>query len=123
MVRKYVDGDFEHLQRWGKQWGAEYDKDLFPPLGYIYPGVAAYFIYETDSKACWLENMVCNPDVPKELREVALQAVVTEVLKEVSRLGYKVAYATTDIAPLIERAKQHNAKATEGQTLLTLSFK
>ena len=62
MVRKYVDGDFEAIQQWGKAWGADYQKDLFPSTGYIYPGVAAYFIYGGgDSKVCWLENMVTNP--------------------------------------------------------------
>lgn len=123
MVRKYVDGDFEAIQQWGKAWGADYQKDLFPSTGYIYPGVAAYFIYSGgDSKVCWLENMVTNPDVPKELKEQALQQVVTEVLREVNRLGYKVAYATTDNQAVINRAVAHKATAKEGQTQLTLYF-
>ena len=123
MVRKYEESDFESIRGWGKAWGADYDKDLFPPLGYIYPGVAAYFIYESPCKVCWLENMVSNPDVPQELKEQALQQVVTEVLKEVHRLGYKVAYATTDNKAVINRAVAHKASAKEGQTLLTLAFK
>lgn len=123
MVRKYEESDFESIKEWGKAWGADYDKDLFPPLGYIYPGVAAYFIYESPCKVCWLENMVSNPAVPKEVRELALQAVVTEVLREVNRLGYKVAYATTDNQAVIDRAVKHNATAKEGQTYLRLAFK
>lgn len=123
MVRKYVDGDFEAIQQWGKAWGADYQKDLFPSTGYIYPGVAAYFIYGGgDSKVCWLENMVTNPSAPQEIKEQALQQVVTEVLREVNRLGYKVAYATTDNQAVINRAVAHKAIAKEGQTQLTLHF-
>lgn len=122
-ARKYQDSDFEQIQAWGKAWGADYDKDLFPPLGFIVPGVCAYFIYETPSKVCWLENMVKNPEVPKELSDIALELVVTEVLREVYSLGYKVCYATTDSDVVIERALKHNAKALKHQTLLSLQFK
>lgn len=122
-VRKYdKTQDFEAIKAWGKQWGADYDVDLFPPTGYIVPGIAAYFIYYTDSKVVWLENMVCNKEVPKEQREVAIEQVVTAVLKEVNSKGYKVAYANTSNRIVIDRAIKHNAKASES-TLLTLAFK
>lgn len=124
MVRKYnKETDFESIKQWGKEWGAEYQEDLFPSLGFIYPGIAAYFIYTGgDSKVCWLENMVCNKAVSKELREQALQLIVTETLKEVNRLGFKVAYATTNNKAVIDRATLHKANITEEQTLLTLKF-
>lgn len=122
MVRKYRAEDFEQIKAWGKAWGSDYESDLFPPLGFIVPGVCAYFIYETPSKVCWLENMVANPDVPKEVRDLALNAVVTECLREVSRLGYRKVYATSNYEAVIKRAQTHNAKVTPGFTQITLAF-
>lgn len=123
-ARKYDKAqDFESIKSWGKQWGADYDSDLFPPDGYIVPGYAAYFIYYTNSKAVWLENMVCNKEVTPEERDIALQLVVTEVLREINSKGIKIAYATTDNTSVIGRAIQHGSTALEGQTLLKLRFK
>lgn len=123
-VRKYnPETDFEQIKTWGKGWEANYDKDLFPPLGFIVPGVCAYFIYETNSKVCWLENMVRNPEVPKEVADKGLELVATACLKEINTLGYKVAYATTASEAVIDRALRHGATAFKGQTLLQVSFK
>lgn len=123
MVRKFQDSDFEEIQGWAKARGDAYDKDMFPPLGFIMPGVCAYFIYETDSKVCWLENMIANPECSNEIRDLSLDLVVTEVLREVNRLGYKKAYATTSIEKVIDRAIKHGASGIKDQTLISVSFK
>lgn len=122
MVRRYAPEDFEQIKAWGKAYGANYEPDLFPPVGFIVPGIAAYFLYETPSKVCWLENLVSNPDANKEVKELAITAIITAILAESKRLGFKVAYATTDIPAVIKRATQHNAKASPNQTLLTLKI-
>lgn len=121
-VRRYQESDFEEIAAWAKARGSIYDKDLFPPIGYIVPGIAAYFLYETPSKACWLENMCSNPEVQKEVRDLALRQIVSAILKEAKGLGFKVAYATTDLDSVVNRAIQHNAKASHNQTQLILKF-
>lgn len=123
MTRRYTKEDFSQVKEWGEKWGSTYDSDLFPETGFIWPGVAAYFLYKTDSKVCYLENMVRNPDMPKELTDLALQSIITHILKEARDLGFKVAYATTASDAVIDRALKHNAEATRGQTLLALKFK
>lgn len=122
-ARKYQESDFEQIQEWGKSWGATYDKDLFPPIGFIVPGICAYFLYETPSKVCWLENMVRNKEIPKEIANMAIETVVTEILREANSLGYKVCYATTSNEEVIQRAIKHKAVAIHEQTQLQLRFR
>jgi len=123
-ARRYdPDKDFESVKAWGKQWGANYSKDLLPSSGYIVPGIAAYFIYYTATKVVWLENLVSNKEVPASLREKALEKVTTAVLKEVNASDAKIAYATTDNIKVINRALKHGATGEVSQTLLTITFK
>lgn len=119
-VRPYTPQDFEQVRQWGEKWGAKYSADLFPPLGFIVPGVCAYFVYETQSAVCWLENMVRNPDIPREVVDIALPLVVTSCLRAAKDNGYKVAYATTASDAVVDRALKHGATAFKGQTLLQL---
>jgi hypothetical protein len=123
VLRRYnPKTDFEQIANWAKAREQSYDKDLFPPTGWIVEGVAAYFLYETPSKVCWLENMCSNPESIKEVRELALEQIISALLRDVKDKGYKIAYATTDIEAVINRAKKHKASASPDQTHLTLRF-
>lgn len=123
MVRPYQPSDFGQIKQWGDKWGASYDKEAFPPTGFIYPNVCAYFLYETKSNVCFLENLVKNPDADPELAERAIEMVITRILLEARSLGYKTAFATTDNKAVIKRAVSHNASAVPNQTVLSLRFK
>lgn len=123
MVRPYVKQDFLEVKAWGEKWGSSYKEEYFPETGFIVPGVAAYFLYRTDSKICYLENMIRNPDASKELADKALEVIVTSLLRKANELGFEVAYATTASQSVIDRALRHNAEVTKGQSLITLRFK
>ena len=122
MVRKYLDSDFNQVASWGGKWGCDYDKSLLPPTGLIIPGVCAYFIYETNSSVCFIENLVRNPDVPKEVADKCVNLLITETLREVKRLGYTKVYATSNNDSAINRAVEHGALASPDYTLLSISF-
>lgn len=101
------------------QWGADYKEEQFPNTGFIIDGIAAYFLYSTDSNVCWLENMISNRGVEKSILVEALDILVDEILKEAKVLGFTVAYATTGILSVVKRAKENGASIKPAQFLLT----
>lgn len=117
-VRRYEEKDFAQVREWGRQWGAEYDKDQFPEVGFIVDGVAAYFLYQTDSCCCWLENMVARRDVDQMTKARALDLLVDAILAEAKTLGFTVAYASTGIISVAKRARQNGAVISTGQFLI-----
>ncbi len=123
MVRKYnPEKDFDIIKEWGQGWGASYEKDLLPPTGFIVPGICAYFIYETNSKVCWLENLIRNPYKTKEECASGIEECVTETLREVSKKGYKAVYTIADNPVVIDRAIKHGASIDPNHTLISLRF-
>ncbi len=118
-VRRYHLDDFKEVAEWGKGWGFTYEPDLFPKVGFIVPGVAAYFLYATDSAVCYLEHMVSNPKTFGRERDLALKMVVEAILEEAAKRGYRVAYACTDIGKVVERAILSGAQFKPNYVLLT----
>ena len=52
------------------------DPTIMPLIGAIEPGVAAGFLYRTDSRLALLEGFVTNPDAPLRSRHRALRAIL-----------------------------------------------
>lgn len=118
MLRRYEPTDFPEIESWGKQWDIKFDEAAIPPKGYIVPGVAAYFLFETPSTTCFLENMVSNREVDKEIVHKALDLITEAILKEAKELGFTRAIATTDNSAVVLRAVKSGAKAHANQVLL-----
>lgn len=118
-ARRFEPSDFEQISQWALDYDTIYDEEQFPSVGFIVDGLAAYFLYQTDSKVCFLENLIANKSADKISREKAIELVINEILKEAEIRGYKVAYATTGLSAVIVRAMTHGAQATPKQTLLT----
>lgn len=118
IIRRYEKSDFAQISSWAKDWGAEYSEDQFPEIGFIVDGVAAYFLYQTDSLVCFLENLISNKHANKEDRDSAVDGVINAVFKEAHDRGYVVAYATTDNPRAVVRAMIHGACAIPKHTLL-----
>jgi len=121
---RYYDptSDFETIKAWGKEYGADYSADQFPQCGFIVDGVAAYFLYETDSTCCWLENMIAKKDVDHITREAAFDLIIPAILDEANRLGFRVAYASTNRYQVALRAKKYGANVQPNHMLLTLKL-
>lgn len=119
-VRPYEPRDFPQIAKWAKDgYNTEYQEDQFPATGFIVDGVAAYFLYSTDSSICYLENLISNKYANPTLKHHAIEMIIEAILKEARAMGFKVAYATTDIPDVVFRACQHGALARTKQTLLT----
>jgi len=119
IVRRYAPEDFAQVKEWGLQWGANYQEEQFPATGFIVDGVAAYFLYSTDSSVCWLENMIANRNVEPMIRARALDLLVDAILAEAKAQNFTVAYATTGIISVAKRARANGATIQAAQMLIT----
>ncbi|QQU04264.1 hypothetical protein [Myroides odoratus] len=63
--------------------------------------ISAGFIYHTNSKMCWIEFVVSNPDYRESDRKEALLALINELGEIAKSQGYKVAYTNLKNASLI----------------------
>lgn len=122
IVRPFLPEDFEQVAGWAKSRGQPYDRDLFPPTGWIIDKVCAYFIYLTNTNVCFLENMISNPEVLENIRRPYLDLLIARVLKDIEQRGLRVAYATTSNPRLIRKAISVGSKIETNQVLLQLAI-
>lgn len=118
-ARRYTPDDFEQVNSWAKEWGKSYEKFQLPSVGFIVDGFAAYFIYQTDSSVCFLENLVSKKLADAADREKAIDLVIKNALAAAYDLGFRVAYATTSSHEVASRAVEMGARAEPLQILLT----
>lgn len=119
IVRPFEPKDFEQIRQWAEEYETEYREHQFPKTGFIVDGVAAYFLYSTDSSICFLENLITNKKVDQGIKNDAIELVCEAVLNKAKELGFKVAYATTNIYAVAKRARKFGANVEIGQLLLT----
>jgi len=101
-AKHYADFEKWYVRRTQGAMGPEF----LPKVGYVVPGVAMGFLYQTDSKVSLIEALVANPDVPVSERTKGIDAVVLAIIGEAQRLGFKVLYGQTDLPVIVERAKR-----------------
>ncbi len=77
---------------------------LFSDTGFVVEGVAAAWLYTTNSRMAFLENLVANPDVDVETRSKGIDLVVAAVIAEAKRQGFITLSSTTTIAAVSKRA-------------------
>lgn len=58
-----------------------------PVYGYVVPGLAAGFLYLTDSDIAFADGLVTNPNAPIFDRTNALDAISDEIIATAKRLG------------------------------------
>jgi len=122
MVRKYDPLDFRQIQTWAQMWGTTYSCDYIPKIGFIVDGVAAYFLYETGTKLCFMENLISNKDADKIIVSKAVDEIIIALLNEAKELGYEVAYACTDNPSVITRALLTGANVKSKYALIQKSL-
>lgn len=120
IVRRYMPRDFEQIKEWALTgFDTEYDSNQFPKTGFIVDGIAAFFLYRTDSTVCFLENMISNREACPIMKDKALDLLLEAAFKEAKAQGFKVAYATTNNPKVISRAIKHRVQIDIKHTLLT----
>ncbi|MBU8897456.1 hypothetical protein KRR26_17700 [Corallococcus sp. M34] len=105
-VRYDPSQHFEQLQSWFAHRNEMLTPDALPRVGFIVPGKAAGFLYQTDSSVAWIEGLVASPSLSKAERNVVVDAIVRAVCEESSKLGFKTLLGYTVLDVVVERAKR-----------------
>ncbi len=86
-------------------WGAASHappQTSLPLVGLIEPGVAAMFLYKTDSDICSLEHAIVHKGAPGHTE--AIHAMVDALVEEAKRCGFRKCYVYVGNAPAAKRA-------------------
>lgn len=113
-TRPYVSSDYPVLSSWWEahKWPAVPERCL-PKTGLVVDGLAAGFLYHTDSSIFWLEWLISNPASDKIERNQALTLLIENLLKAAREAGASFVFTSVQHAGLIERYKQHGFAVTE----------
>jgi hypothetical protein len=113
MVRKYQKSDYNEITTWFHDRKIAIEEGFLPEHGFIWPGVAAGFIYKTDSNFCLFENFIGNPQVTKEQREEALVKIVSSMIDKARELGFERIYGFATSQGMIRRGAEQGFKFLE----------
>lgn len=75
-----------------------------PATGYMVQGVAAGFLYLTNSDVAFIENYISNPKAIYVERQAALDAVTARLIECAMQNGYNYLVALTQSQAIYERA-------------------
>ena len=96
-------------------------QNVLPAIGFIIPGYAAVWLYQTDSDFCQIENIYSNPAAPEDKRKQVDLLINTSVIAA-RELGYKFLQCVSNHPSIIARAIKYGAKAEPMMTQLTLQL-
>jgi hypothetical protein len=77
---------------------------MCPQEGRVVPGVAAGFLYQTDSDTALLDHFVSNPEAPFDERQAAMDTIADALIHRAGELGFHNIVAMTKSAGIRDRA-------------------
>ena len=114
LVKEYGIEDYDMIKQWYEAHGmVAPDPDCFPRIGAVVEGVAAGFLFQTDSKIGLLENYISNPEAGPRERDTALN-LITQILIETGRqIGLKSIAGFTSVPAIAKRAVKNGMTLDE----------
>jgi len=85
-------------------------KEYLPSTGFIVDGNCFCFVYETNSKVCFLEHLVSRPSCKSKIVDDMLEQVI-EIQKE---KGFELMIAITTNERVLGKIKKFGGKAVDG---------
>jgi len=103
-----VEKDYTAVCRWWESWGWPPVPEMFlPEIGIVISNkgvdICSGFLYKTDSAACWAENYISNKDVPRELRQGAIEFLIQRLIKEAKDAGFIAMMSSVNNPSLIKK--------------------
>jgi hypothetical protein len=96
-MRKYESKDYATVCKWWKGYAfPAMPEILLPKNGLIIDGKCAGFLYSTDSGIAWMEFVVGNPEISKEERDGALDALIHGLARMAKDLGFMKVFTSTN---------------------------
>ena len=97
---------FEQIKGWLQLWNESMTQDALPRIGFIIPGRAAGFLYQTDSSVALIENLVAAPGMTREERSTYVDAIVAAICAEAAKRGFKILLGYTQLDAVVKRAER-----------------
>jgi len=113
MVRKYTKKDWKEVSSWFQERNIPFTEDLLPEHGFIIPGIAAGYLYATDSNFCIFEGFVANPKADRNSRKEGLRLIVTELIKQAKELEFKQVFGFAASKTMIKIGFEQGFKLVE----------
>lgn len=105
------------IQHWITQWGMdETVVEFLPTTGFIIEGLAAIFIYETNSLVCYIEGFISNRNI--KISDAVLNRLGQTAIDAAKEKGFKRMIAITELPVVAERAVGLGFKKQSKQDLL-----
>jgi len=107
-VRRFQTLDLITINAWYARRGLRtlHEREL-SQAGFIVPGVAAVFLYGTDSNFAFIENLISNPDRAPGVRKEAIDMLVDATEKEAKALGYDRILFLSEHKQVFDHGKRH----------------
>ena len=107
-MRVFRRDDLDELNSWYVGHGMPtLPPSALPTLGMVQPGVAAGFLYETDSGVCLVEGFVSRPGSGPKERHRALEGITEALLASARDQNFKHAVAICRTSAVEKRAARH----------------
>ncbi|MCP3137343.1 hypothetical protein [Pyxidicoccus xibeiensis] len=106
---------FEQIKSWLQFWDESMTHEALPQTGFIIPERCVGFLYRTDSSLCIMENIVAAPGLDREVRSEAVDAVVTAIIAEAKRLGFKLMMGYTQLDAMVKRSEKFGFVSIPGK--------
>ena len=113
-MRRFLPSDLDELNGWRMAQGqAPLRGEQLSRFGAMEPGVAACFLYVTDSDLGFLEALVTNPEQPADTRHAAILAAWEMLFTEAKRLGLHRLFAIPVHESALKRCIQFGMRAND----------
>lgn len=110
-VRRIEREDYNSIYEWFRGW------DLPPPpveflsnVGFIVPGVAAGYLYITNSKIGIIDSYISNVKASKMERKEAIDMITSDIITLAKELGIKILKCDSTYESIKVRAKNFGFK-------------
>lgn len=123
MVRPIKKEDLAQIKKWTKDRIIQDITNDVSNIGYIEDGVAAGFLFTTNSSTAFIEHLIANPLVSSEIRDIALDEIVTVIANHAWELGFSNLIGVTSNQSVVRRAvKLGFIEETEKYTVVNLDL-
>lgn len=113
MARRYQESDYKEVSGWFHSRNIEITEEYLPHVGYIEPGVAAGFIYQTDANFCIFESFIGNPEKTHQERKSGLEKIVEKMILMAKHMQFKYAYGFATSKTMIDIGAEQGFKFIE----------
>lgn len=105
-VRKIEPTDLPEIAGWFSLRGAVPDQRILPETGLIEPGVAAGYLYLTNSKAAFIDPIVSNPKAKRLEAGKAIEAIILGLVARAAESGAVQVFGFSSVKSVVRLCRK-----------------